>query len=175
MLVISINEVHASKVPVTDPIHNSNIQSPEILQPPQPPFDLSKIIDKAEHIVQLDQRNHDNYWVEDPAYRVEFTPDAITYYQKRDGQSQNNDSLQFRLISIGASEKLFSINRPSSLISEENKVTYFRTPLIKEIYEVRKDGVEQSWIIEQPLSDNSGDMIINGMLTTQLHPRSNNK
>ncbi|MEK6712961.1 MAG: hypothetical protein AABY41_02050, partial [Nitrospirota bacterium] len=175
VLVISINEVHASKVPVTDPSHNSNIQSPEILQPPQPPFDLSKIIDKAEHIVQLDQRNPDNYWVEDPAYRVEFTPDAITYYQKRDGQNQNNDSLQFRLISIGASEKLFSINRPSSLISEENKVTYFRTPLIKEIYEVRKDGVEQSWIIEQPLTDNSGDMIINGMLTTQLHPRSNNK
>ncbi len=175
VLVISINEVHASKVPVTDPGHNSNIQSPEIPQPPPPPFDLSKIIDKAEHIVQRDQHNPDNYFVEDPAYRAEFTPDAITYYQKRDGQSRNNDNLQFRLISIGASDQLFSINRPSSLISEENRVTYFRTPLIKEIYEVRKDGVEQSWIIEQPLTDKSGDMIINGMLTTQLHPRSNNK
>src|SRR3990170_1138540 len=175
VLVISINEVHASKVPVTDPVHNSNIQSPEIPQPPQPPFDLTKIIDKAEHIVQRNQHNPDLYRVEDSAYSVEFTPDAITYYQKRDGQNQNSDSLQFRLISIGSSEQLFSINRPSSLISEENRVTYFRTPLIKEIYEVRKDGVEQSWIIEQPLTDNSGDMIINGMLTTQLHPRSNNK
>src|SRR3990170_183718 len=175
-LVISIiNEVHASKVPVTDPGHSSNIQSPEIPQPPQPPFDISRILDKAEHIVQKDQHNPDYYFVEDPAYRAEFTPDAITYYQKRDGQNQNNDSLQFQLISIGASAQLFSINRPSSLISEENRVTYFRTPLIKEIYEVRKDGVEQSWIIEQPLTDNSGDLIINGMLTTQLHPRSNNK
>lgn len=175
VLVISINEVHASKVPVTDPGQNSNIQLPEIPQPPQPPFDLSKIIDKAEHIVQRDRHNPNYYFVEDPAYRAEFTPDAITYYQKRDGQNQNNDSLRFRLISIGASEQLFSINRPSSLISEENRVTYFRTPLIKEIYEVRKDGVEQSWIIEQPLTDNSGDLIINGLLTTQLHPRSNNK
>src|SRR3990170_4178035 len=175
VLVISINEVHASKVPVTDPGHSSNIQSPEIPQPPQPPFDISRIIDKAEHIVQKDQHNPDYYFVEDPAYRAEFTPDAITYYQKRDGQNQNNDTLQFQLISIGASAQLFSINRPSSLISEENRVTYFRTPLIKEIYEVRKDGVEQSWIIEQPLTDNSGDLIINGMLTTQLHPRSNNK
>jgi len=175
VLVISLNEVHASKVPVTDPGHSSNIQSPEIPQPPQPPFDISRIIDKAEHIVQRNQHNPDHYRVEDPAYSVEFTPDAITYYQKRDGQNQNNDTLQFQLISIGASAQLFSINRPSSLISEENRVTYFRTPLIKEIYEVRKDGVEQSWIIEQPLTDNSGDMIINGMLTTQLHPRSNNK
>jgi len=154
VLVISLNEVHASKVPVTDPGHSSNIQSPEIPQPPQPPFDISRIIDKAEHIVQKDQHNPDYYFVEDPAYRAEFTPNAITYYQKRDGQNQSNDSLQFRLISIGSSEKLFSINRPSSLISEENRVTYFRTPLIREIYEVRKDGVEQSWIIEQPLTDN---------------------
>jgi len=175
VLVISLNEVHASKVPVTDPGHSSNIQSPEIPQPPQPPFDISRIIDKAEHIVQKDRNNPDYYFVEDPAYRAEFTPDAITYYQKRDGQNQGNDTLQFRLISIGSSGKLFSINRPSSLISEENRVTYFRTPLIREIYEVRKDGVEQSWIIEQPLTDNSGGMIINGMLTTQLHPRSNNK
>lgn len=175
VLVISLNEVHASKVPVTDPGHNANIQSPEIPQPPQPPIDISRIIDKAEHIVQKDRRNPDFYFVEDPAYRAEFTPDAITYYQKRDRQNRNNDSLQFRLISIGASDQLFSINRPSSLISEENRVTYFRTPLIKEIYEVRKDGVEQSWIIEQPLTDNSGDLIINGLLTTQLHPRSNNK
>src|SRR3972149_798760 len=176
VLVISIiNEVHASKVPVTDPGHSSNIQLPEIPQPPQPPFDISRIIDKAEHIVQKDRNNPDYYFVEDPAYRAEFTPDAITYYQKRGGQNRNNDSLQFRLISIGSSEQLFSVNRPSSLISEENMVTYFRTPSIKEIYEVRKDGVEQSWIIEQPFTDNSGDMIINGMLTTQLHPRSNNK
>src|SRR3989337_3417876 len=110
VLVNSVSEVHASKVPVTDPGHNSNIQSPEIPQPPQPPFDLTKIIDKAEHIVQKDQHNPDNYFVEDPAYRAEFTPDAITYYQKRGGQARNNDSLQFRLISIGASDQLFSIN-----------------------------------------------------------------
>src|SRR4030065_973453 len=175
VLVISINEVHASKVPVTDPGHSSNIQSPEIPQPPQPPFDISKIIDKADHIVQMDQRTPDNYWVEDPAYRVEFTPEAITYYQKKNVSSKQDDSLQFRLISVKASDKLFSLNSSSSLISEENRVTYFRTPLIKEIYEVRKDGVEQSWIIERPLSDKAGDLIINGELRTQLSPRSNEK
>lgn len=175
VLVISINEVQASKVQISDLGHNSSIPSPEIPQPPQPPFNLSKIIDKAEHIVQKDRNNPHYYFAEDPAYSAEFTPYAVTYYQKRNGQVRNNDSLQFRLTSIGASGQLFSINSPSSLSSEENRVTYFRAPFVKEIYEVRKDGVEQSWIIEQPLSDNAGDMIINGMLTTQLHPRSNNK
>ncbi len=175
VLVISLNEVHASRVPVTDPGHNSNIQSPEIPQPPQPPFDISRIIDKAEHIVQKDQHNPDYYFVEDPAYRAEFTPDAITYYQIRNGRNHNNDRLQFRMLSVEAAGKLFSLDGSSSLISEENRVTYFRTPLIREIYEVRKEGVEQSWIIEQPLTDNSGDLIINGLLTTLLHPRSNNK
>src|SRR3972149_6237233 len=174
VLVISINEVHASKVPVTDPGHSSNIQSPEIPQPPQPPFDISRIIDKAEHIVQRDQHNPNYYFVEEPAYRVEFTSDAITYFQKRNGQNNRANSLRFRLTSIKASDKHFAFNGASSLISEGNRVTYSRTPLIKEIYEVRKDGVEQSWIIERPLSDNSGDLIINGMFTTQLHPRPNN-
>src|SRR3990170_8067996 len=175
VFVASINEVHSSKVQVTDPGHNSNIQSPEIPQPPQPPFDLSKIIDKADHMVQMDQRTPNNYWVEDPAYRVEFTPDVITYYQKKKGHGKKDDSLHFRLISIGAADKLFPMNSSSSLISEENRVTYFRTPLIKEIYEVRKDGVEQSWIIDSPLSDKTGDLIINGEMSTQLSPMANEK
>ena len=175
VLVASIKEADASKVQVTDPGHYSNIQSPEIPQPPQPPFDLSKIIDKADHMVQMDQSTPDNYWVEDPAYRVEFTPENITYYQKKNIAGKKDDKLQFRLISIKSADKLFSLNSSASLISEENRVTYFRTPLIKEIYEVRKDGVEQSWIIERPLSDKAGDLIINGELRTQLSPRSNEK
>lgn len=175
VFVASINKANASKVRVTEPGHKNNIQSPEIPQPPQPPFDLSKIIDKADHIVQMDQRTPDNYWVEDPAYRVEFTPDAITYYQKKNGPGKKYDSLQFRLMSIEAADKLFPLNSSSSLASEENRVTYFRTPLIKEIYEVRKDGVEQSWIIESPLTEKTGDLIINGELSTQLSPRANEK
>ena len=175
VLVASIKEADASKVQVTDPGHYSNIQSPEIPQSPHPPFDLSKIIDKADHMVQMDQTTPDNYWVEDPAYRVEFTPEAITYYQKKNITGKKDDKLQFRLISIESADKLFSLNSSASLILEENRVTYFRTPLIKEIYEVRKDGVEQSWIIERPLTDKTGDLIINGELSTQLSPRANEK
>lgn len=179
VFVASINESHASKVQVTDPDINSKIQSPEIPQPPQLPFDLYKIIDKAEHIVQplvhMGKLIPDNYWVEDPAYRVEFTPDVITYYQKSNESGKKDNSLQFRLMSIEAADTNIPLNRSSLLTSEENRVTYFRTPVIKEIYEVRKDGVEQSWIIESPLTDKTGDLIIKGDLLTHLSSRANNK
>ncbi|MCC6543779.1 MAG: hypothetical protein IT392_04670, partial [Nitrospirae bacterium] len=173
VLIVSINEADASKVQVTEPGQYANIQSSEIPQPPQPPFDLSRIIDKANHMVQVNHRTPDNYWVEDPAYRVEFTPDAITYYQKQSEHGKKDNRLQFRLVSIKAADKLFSLNGSSSLISEENSVTYLRTPHVKEIYEVRKDGVEQSWVIERALADKTGDLIIHGELSTQLSHRSN--
>src|SRR3972149_2557025 len=67
VLVISINEVHASKVPVTAPGHNSNIQSPEIPQPPQPPLYLTKIIDNVWPFVQCNPCIPGLYRVEDSA------------------------------------------------------------------------------------------------------------
>ncbi len=177
-LVISINEVYASSSgQMTGPGHKTIIQSPEIPQPPQPPFDISSIIDKAEHIVRKDPFRPGIYRAEDPAYRVEFTPEAISYFQKRNGlnNSGREDNLQFRLISIDASDIHIPFRGESALISEENRVIYSRTPDIKEVYDVRKDGVEQSWVIERPLSDKAGDLIINGEMSTELSYLANDR
>lgn len=171
-----MSEVHAAKVQVTDPGHNSGILSPEIPQPPRPPFDLSRIIDKAEHFIQKDQHDSDRYWVEDPSYLAEFTPDAITYYQYRGKEgARKKDAIQFRLLAVESADQLISLSRPSPMTTEENVVTYLRTPAIKETYEVRRDGVEQNWVIERPLTAKPEDIIIKGMLSTGLNARPNNK
>jgi hypothetical protein len=169
VLVISINEVHASKVPVTDPGHNSNIQSPEIPQPP-PPFDLTKIIDKAEHIVQRDQHNPDSYWVEDPAYRIVFTSDGITYTPILKG-NLSPYSFSFQVTQIGASSgEVFWDNKKATLpVSKENIISYNRTPDIQEIYENINQGVEQSWILQKdPGITISSDLIITIGVKTSL-------
>src|SRR3990172_12079324 len=118
------------------------------------PFNTAEIIEKAEHLVRKDQSNPNLYWVEEPEYRVEFTADSMTYYQKHEGKVIEDNALRFILDSINVSGNsvLSPLSSPSVKV-EENKFIYQRTPIIKEIYESRMDGVEQSWIIEKPLSE----------------------
>lgn len=137
------------------------------------PFDISHIIEKAEHLIQRDPAGLNRYWAEDPAYQVEFTPDTVTYYQKRDGIYLDQLRLQFMLESIRVPEEvIYSGLSPSSVRVEENRLIYQRTPIIKELYEARREGVEQSWIIDRPLSDKPGDVIVQGKILTSLssHP-----
>jgi len=139
------------------------------------PFNTAEIIEKAEHLVRKDQSNPNLYWVEEPEYRVEFTADSMTYYQKHEGKVIEDNALRFILEAISVSgNSVLSPLSNHSVKMEENRFTYQRTSTIKEIYESGRDGVEQSWIIEKPLSANPADVVIQGKLITPLSYKTNN-
>src|SRR3990172_7737038 len=172
---ISINEVHASKVPVTNPGHNSNIQSHEIPQPPQPPFDISKIVEKAEHLVQKDQNIPGHYWVQGPGYRIKYTPRGITYVPVIGGEiSPNSFSFKVSQIGMTSGEVFWNNNGKDNVpLIKENTVTYSYTPHIEELYENLIQGVEQSWILKSnPGINEAADLRITINVETALKGRA---
>jgi hypothetical protein len=144
----------------------------ETLQPQADvPFSIQAIIEKAEHSIQTNPNSRGHYLVEDPAYRVDFTPEGILYYPKEEGGSPDPKEIFIRMESILSDSEESPIHLSGSTAKVvENKVVYQRTPAVQEIYEARKEGVEQSWIIQHPLFRSTGDLTILGEVETSLSP-----
>ncbi len=161
-LVYPVSSSHAAQSPI------DSSKSPETS------FDISTVIEKAEHFIQKDLSNPAYYWVEGQEYRAEFTSEGVTYYQKQSGKRIDSNSLQFKLDFIKVSDQLVFPPRSASPVKvEENRLIYQRTPVIQEFYEAKREGIEQSWVIEQALSGKPEDLTIQGKLLTPLTAKSN--
>ncbi|HLB02689.1 MAG TPA: hypothetical protein VJM77_06105, partial [Nitrospiria bacterium] len=143
------------------------------------PFDPHQVIEKVRHPIKQHPYDKNTYLVEASSYRAEFGPDGFVYKTKRMGEAdQSGRDLRFSLSAIRVGqENLIGQDRSASRITaEENTIVYYRTADIREIYEAKKIGIEQSWEIQTlPSSVGSlpGDLAIEGRITTPLIPSPN--
>lgn len=122
----------------------------------KPPFDLSRIIEKAEHLPVLE---NDRYVVKDKTYEAAFGSEGVAYIPVLPGNSQSSQVFfNVSQIALSAGRVLWSSGTVTLPVKKENTLLYQRTPDITEVYEVLRQGVEQSWILKKnpgadPLSD----------------------
>jgi len=125
----------------------------------KPPFDISRVIEKAEHIPVLDK---DRYVVKDRTYEATFGTEGVVYFPVLRGDSPSSPVF-FSVSQIGLSTGpvFWSSETVTRPVKKENTLLYQRTPEITEVYEILRRGVEQSWIIKKnPGTDSSSDLRI---------------
>ncbi|MBI3605385.1 MAG: hypothetical protein HY202_05095 [Nitrospirae bacterium] len=141
------------------------------------PFDVAKAVDQASHqvkplslpVIPASFR----YMVQDPTYEVEFGDNHILFRPK--SSSKEKSELDIELVKIDSSGSvLYSNERVENQtpLVKENTVSYQKTDQIKEIYESRFNGLEQSWVFEKSVSDgDQKDVVVTQQLKTRLIPR----
>lgn len=111
------------------------------------PFDVNKVIEKAEHLPVL---KDGQYVVEDPAYKAIFGPQGITYFPILSGNRLASPfSLSVSQIGTSSGQVFWSDDQNTIPARKENTLIYQRTPDIQEVYEIGNKGVEQSWIFQK--------------------------
>lgn len=113
----------------------------------KPPFDINRVIEKAEHLPVLKEGY---YIVEDPTYTAMFTPRGVIYTPVIPG-GLTLDPFSLRVSQIGTSsgEIFWSENKVTMPLQKENTLVYKRTQDIEEVYDIRSKGVEQSWVFRR--------------------------
>ncbi|MBI3594648.1 MAG: hypothetical protein HY200_06775, partial [Nitrospirae bacterium] len=153
----------------------------QIVPPTAVPFDIPKAIQSASHPVKelepvanpAGEIPRFSYRVTDSGYEVLFASGQILILPKNGIQGENGIELETARLQKGTESILASglskIEKPDV---KENSVTYQRSDEVKENYESRSDGLEQSWIFEKPFAvQNSEDLVISQKVTTKLIPR----
>ncbi|MHB8481739.1 MAG: beta strand repeat-containing protein, partial [Nitrospiria bacterium] len=142
-----------------------------------PPFDVAKAIEKAAHRIKPASPALDilpfSYAVHEPSYEVNFGESTILFKQKR--PSAEKTDLKLELESIRSGEQVFypaSQSKKKKPLVKENKVSYQKSADIKELYESRSNGLEQSWVFKRPVSREKGrQIVVTQKLATSLTPR----
>lgn len=137
----------------------------------KPPFDLSRIIEKAEHLPVLKK---DRYVVKDKTYEATFGSEGVTYVPILP-ENPPSPRVFFNVsqIALSTGRVLWSSGTVTPPVKKENTLLYQRTPDITEVYEVLRQGVEQSWILKKnpgadPLSDLRIIMDVETSLTAKM-------
>lgn len=103
-----------------------------------------------------------------PGYKALFDRGGIAFTPALGADAPRSLPLRFTLESIRRGTDL--VHEASSATRarrDGNAVTYARGPAITERYESRVDGVEQTFVFEEPLAG-SGDLVVTGRIETDL-------
>ena len=76
---------------------------------------------------------------------------------------------------LGHQDLISQVESPP-LTVRDNAVIYHRTPALDEVYEAKREGIEQSWLVKDlpaPEPGQGGDLTIESNVLTTLTPRSN--
>ncbi|MCI0528968.1 MAG: hypothetical protein L0Y56_16140, partial [Nitrospira sp.] len=150
------------------------------------PFDVYQVIEKVTHQIKQDPQDPHKYIVESSFYQGEFDSEEFVYKAKgnnelnQKGPNQQEQALRFSFstIRLGPENLVDQDAKTDPPTAQENQVIYHRAEGIREIYEARKIGVEQSWEIQNlptSIRDKRNDLVIEGQITTHLIPKLNDR
>ena len=113
----------------------------------KPPFDITSVIEKAEHLPVLKEGY---YIVEDSSYTAMFSPRGVIYTPVTPG-GLTLDPFSLRVSQIGTSSGEIYWNQEQVIKPQqkENTLVYKRTQDIEEVYDLLSKGVEQSWVFRK--------------------------
>lgn len=105
-------------------------------------------------------------WGNGPGYKVAFEDDGIRFVPALGRHTNGDASLRFRLESVGR-ESVVPTLAAKPTMSVDGTTVHYTRPDFVESYEVRCDGVEQSFTFTK-LPPGSGDLIVRGRIDTSL-------
>jgi len=107
--------------------------------------------------------------------RIEFTTEGVYFAPRKDGELTPGHELTYRLAEVRSGQHLYFSTgskagaSPSPTVIEENRVDYIHQAGITERYLVDDQGLEQLFLLEEPLALD-GDLEITGRFDTSLTP-----
>jgi hypothetical protein len=102
-----------------------------------------------------------------PDYEVRFTAEGFSFVPALGAGAEKLYPLSFSLESIRRGEAVILDAQPTATHRDEGAVRYFRGSGIVESYEVRRDGIEQAFLFEEPFPG-EGDLVVRGRIETDL-------
>lgn len=101
-------------------------------------------------------------------YRVEFHTEAVTFVPNPAGEQDGVASLEFALAAVRRGEHALWLGPAPGIPSAVGRLVHYqRNPELTEIYDLRADGVEQSFVFAQRPAGH-GDLVVRGRIATQL-------
>ena len=104
-----------------------------------------------------------------PGYFAEFEEEGFTYTPAFGRRAPRLYPVRFRLLHVGRGADLAPAERGTVPTKADNTVRYHRGNVVEQ-YEVRRDGIEQSFVFDAPPAG-SGDLVVRGAIETDLLPR----
>ncbi len=103
-----------------------------------------------------------------PDYRAEFDADGIEFVPALGRQAPHAMPLRFTFESVRRGDAVVhEAANAEPRQQDDYRVTFARGGGVTERYDVRVDGVEQSFVFDHPLPGN-GDLVVRGALSTEL-------
>lgn len=103
--------------------------------------------------------------------RLEFTAAGIRYLPRQESSSDAGRAFEYRLKAVSrgkAADRYAGEPSPTQTVSNGAEVYYYRAPAVTEKYRVLEDGVEQSFVIDEPFASGKGDLMITGQVGGNL-------
>ncbi|MBI4698072.1 MAG: hypothetical protein HY758_03975 [Nitrospirae bacterium] len=136
-----------------------------------PPAAFQKITYEPGMFTQEDEK----YVLEENTYRAELSGKGFKFIKK---SAYGDYSFEYRPGSLILDDDvLWACNEEMKPLADGKRAIYILTKDIKEIYEAKKGGIEQSWLIESKPANLSGvespdsSLIIEGEIITDLKTR----
>jgi hypothetical protein len=105
-------------------------------------------------------------WTSGPDYKASFH-DGFTFYPVLGTSYPRNLPLRWTTAAITAGGSSILSTTPLAHVASDWRYTYVHGD-VREVYDVRPEGVEQSFVFPQrPVA--AGDLVIRGRITTELH------
>lgn len=104
-----------------------------------------------------------------PGFRARFEPGSVEFTPALGEAARRDLPLRFTLESIRRGERLLLDARsaPAPAARRHGDLVVFERGVVRERYEVRVDGIEQSFVFAAPLPG-SGDLVVRGRIETEL-------
>jgi hypothetical protein len=101
-------------------------------------------------------------------YRVHFGHGAVGFTATSAVSSGSADTVQFTLVSVQrGDERLWTGPASDTPTASDHQIRYARSPELTEVYDLRAEGVEQSFVLAHRPKGH-GDLVVRGAITTRL-------
>lgn len=121
------------------------------------PFHLDRVL--------WDTRKESTLWAAGPGFKMSFGAEGATYVPFLGSDAPHNYPVHFRVSSIRAGGKELGFDAAARPQKEGERVSFDRG-LVREVYELSPQGVEQLFVFEQ--HEFSGDLVVRLALETEL-------
>lgn len=101
-------------------------------------------------------------------YRVHFVPGSVTFTPAASPADPAAEPVQFTLVAVQrGDERLWTGPASDTPTASDHQVRYARSQDLTEVYDLRADGVEQSFVLAQKPAGH-GDLVVRGAIQTRL-------
>jgi hypothetical protein len=105
-----------------------------------------------------------------PGYEVRFDSGSFEFLPALGPTAPRVQPLRFELEQVGRGAQALALDLRAAPTFQDLGVRYARGAGVTERYDLRPEGMEQSFLFEQPLSGD-GDLVVRGRLSTELELR----